>query len=93
MPKNKVTGKDRGAIVGYVRFALDADEMALLEEACRLEEHCRSDLARIYTMRYCRAVVAQFRQGEVMEKANDMMSWVNGMGGKITDEIAKKNQE
>lgn len=78
MPRNKVnqTGREKGEIAGYVRFALNEEELALLDAACKLEEHCRADLARIYTMRYCRAIVAQFQQKEVMDEAHGMMSWL-----------------
>lgn len=87
MPKNKVTGKERGEIVGYVRFALDAEEMALLEEACKFEERCKSDLARLYTLRYCHMVLSQYQSHLVMKKADDFIS---KMKKAIDDELEKK---
>ena len=83
------TGREKGDIAGYVRFALNPEELALLDEACKLEEHCRADLARIYTMRYCRSFVGQFQQKQVMDEAHGLMSFIR----KAIDEELKKENE
>lgn len=91
MPRNKViqTGREKGQIAGYVRFALNEKELALLDEACKLEEHCRADLARIYTMRYCRSIVAQFQQKDVLDQVQGMVSKMDAMADEEESKLQK----
>jgi len=90
MPKNKVTGKNRGEIVGFVRFALDAQEMALLDEACQFEERCRADLARLYTLRYCNIVLSQYKSNVVLSKAD---SFISDLKKAIDEELNKDKKK
>lgn len=67
MAKTESKGKrDKGKVAGWVRFALNEEELQVLDEACKLDEHCRADLARIYTMRVARSMVAQSNNNKLL---------------------------
>jgi hypothetical protein len=102
MPKNTTTGKrEKGAIAGYVRFALTESEMELLDEACKLEEHCRSDLARLYTMRLSKAIVSQDRNyrvisgmaGDTFDLESIMETYISRMASNDSSESSKKRKK
>lgn len=43
--------KEKRNVVGYVRIGLTDEELRKLDDACRLDERCRSDFVRIYAIR------------------------------------------
>jgi hypothetical protein len=57
-------------IVGYVRFPLSEEELKKLDMACKKDERCRSDFARIYVLRAIDAVLGL----DVNKKAVDFIS-------------------
>ena len=43
--------KEKRNVAGYVRIALTEEELRRLDDACKLDERCRSDFVRIYAIR------------------------------------------
>lgn len=65
MSKAKIP-KRASFIVGYCRFGLLKDEMALIDRAAFLEERTKGDFCRIASVRFARAVLAQHDQSALM---------------------------
>lgn len=57
-------------ISSYVRFPLTQEELEKLDMACKKDERCRSDFARVYVLRAIDAVLGL----DVNRKASDFIS-------------------
>lgn len=60
--------KRKSLVVGYCRFGLLKDEMALIDRAAFLEERTKGDFCRIASVRFARAVLAQHDQSALMPR-------------------------
>jgi len=57
-------------ISNYVRFPLSKEELEKLDMACKKDERCRSDFARVYVLRAIDAVLGL----DINRKASDFIS-------------------
>ena len=66
--------KRKSLVVGYCRFGLLKDEMALIDRAAFLEERTKGDFCRIASVRCARAFLAQYDQFALIPQIMDVIT-------------------
>lgn len=75
--------KVKKKVAVYVRICLDAEEAAVIDEACKYDERCRADFFRIYGLRSANALLQGERVKKLLDESesftDDMKSNVKGI--------------
>lgn len=85
-------GGKKKDIVGFVRFAVSAEERELIQRACAIDERTMADFARIYTMRAANALLGQNNGKNANEIMEQMKKKFFDIFDSIEDEAENNKQ-